>query len=178
MYFVFETYEDAYDALPQFESDVAKELREAAKQYRRDAHESFERCDTDGFLSQWAFGVTASQREREADLADNGNLGLFPALLDESGQVHARVYKFPHKFNPGACSAVFKVQRGERAEWVNANYKRDSSYAERGLRKVWIIAPARVMPDPFNRMPEKRGLSGCAGYTGEYARLDADAAGL
>lgn len=178
MYFVFNTYEEAQEALPQFDSELAQTLRERAAANRQYAADSFERCDTDGFLSQWAAGVTASENDRKANLADCGGLDIFPALLDENGNLHARIYTFPDRFRYNASCHMFKVQRGERAEWVNAYYKRESSYEKFGLRKVWIVAPAKVMRDPFNRMPEKTGLSGCAGYNGEHAQLDAEAAGL
>lgn len=177
MYFVFNTSDEAFDALPEFKSEAGEALRAQAKKDRQDAHDSFERCDTDGFLSQWASQVMASQREREANLADRGGLGIFPALMDEAGNIHARIYTFQNRFNYGS-SCVFKVQRGEKAEWVNAYYAKESSYQKKGLKKVWIVAPAKIMPDPFNRMPEKRGLSGCASYNGEHARLDCQAAGL
>lgn len=176
MYFVFATRDEAYDALPEFNSEAAEALRAQAAKDRQSAADSFERCDTDGFLSQWASGVMASQRDREAELANHGSLSIFPALLDEAGNIHARIYTFPNRFGPGS-SYVFKVQRGEKAEWVNAYYAKDSTYQKKGLQKVWIIAPAKIMPDPFNRMPEKTGLSGC-NYHGEHARIDCKAAGL
>ena len=38
----------------------ADELRDWAASARRSASDSWERCDTDGFLSQWASGLTAA----------------------------------------------------------------------------------------------------------------------
>ena len=35
---------------------TAQEHREAAARHYQEAADSFERCDTDGFLSQWAAG--------------------------------------------------------------------------------------------------------------------------
>ena len=52
----------------------ADKLRAEAAQHDRDAYESFERCDTDGFMSQWASGLTASKKRLEANLIENGGV--------------------------------------------------------------------------------------------------------
>lgn len=57
---------------------------------RRTAQEkadSFERCDTDGFLSQWASGVTSHADELAAQLARDHGLALFPVLLNLDGTI-------------------------------------------------------------------------------------------
>jgi len=51
---------------------AAAKLRAEAAQHDRDAADSFERCDTDGFLSQWASGLTGQQKRLEASLIENG----------------------------------------------------------------------------------------------------------
>ena len=38
-------------------TSTAAQLREAAAADRQAAYDSFERCDTDGFMSQWASGL-------------------------------------------------------------------------------------------------------------------------
>lgn len=69
----------------------AERLREQANEYRRKAAESFERSDTDGFLSQWAHGVNARRAEAEADLIENGGVADFPTLLDGDRRVDAKL---------------------------------------------------------------------------------------
>jgi len=51
---------------------TATEWREMAKDCYRREQESFERSDTDGFLSQWAANQFAKMYERMAELAANG----------------------------------------------------------------------------------------------------------
>lgn len=63
---------------------TAEEYRAKARGNYRKADESFERCDTDGFLSQWALGVKASEYNALADLAEAGWVHDFPALHDEA----------------------------------------------------------------------------------------------
>lgn len=76
-----------------FEYDVdaarkkAAELREIAKGNDRNAADSFDRCDTDGALSQWASGVTAQKYRLRADIAENGGMWSFPALFDLDGHL-------------------------------------------------------------------------------------------
>lgn len=66
---------------------TATEHREVAAAHEKEAAASFERCDTDGFLSQWASGITASKHRAEADLADNDGLIECLALFDTEGNV-------------------------------------------------------------------------------------------
>jgi hypothetical protein len=184
-YFVFDTPEAAWDALPEFDSDRARELREQAARARQQEQESFDRCDTDGFLSQWASSITAAEKDREADLANRGGLVISEALMDvDSGQiVCACITIEPDRFAPWKTSHkwIFPAREGRsqyKREYVT-DYKRDSSFAALGLRKVWLVAPGRMLPrHPGNHCAEPRGLSGCAGYHGKDAYIDLKAAGL
>lgn len=67
-------------------TDTSTQLREQARQHDRDAHDSFERCDTDGFLSQWASGLNAQKLRRQADITDNGGVAAFLTLFTTSGE--------------------------------------------------------------------------------------------
>jgi hypothetical protein len=49
--------------------------------------ESFERSDTDGFLSQWAGGLTASKWRLKAGIIQNGGYAEFTVLVDSGGTV-------------------------------------------------------------------------------------------
>ena len=65
----------------------ALRARAAASDAR--AVDSFERCDTDGFRSQWASGVMAALYRLQADIADKGGMWEFPALFDLNGNLVA-----------------------------------------------------------------------------------------
>lgn len=67
------------------------ELRAEAAAHDASAQESFDRCDTDGFLSQWASGITAQLKRRQADLLDAGGKAEFPALFKDGQLVAAKV---------------------------------------------------------------------------------------
>jgi hypothetical protein len=65
----------------------AQELRAEAAKHYADAAESFERSDTDGFVSQWASGIMGRKAELQAKIAEAGGTAEFPALFDLAGQV-------------------------------------------------------------------------------------------
>lgn len=73
---------------------TAADLRARAAASRQEARDSFERCDTDGFLSQWASGINARLYEQQALIAEAGGTALFAkwVLTDAAGEtVDARV---------------------------------------------------------------------------------------
>jgi hypothetical protein len=84
---------------PTAEQLAAAEKCEAeAKASSEKSRESFERCDTDGFLSQWAHDMQHDLKMAEARLLRNGGHALFPVLCDADGNVVAtKVYEFPDR---------------------------------------------------------------------------------
>lgn len=68
------------------ETTNADKLRAEAAQHDRNAYESFERCDTDGFLSQWASRLTAQQKRLEAQLIENGGVTTMLGPVTADGQ--------------------------------------------------------------------------------------------
>lgn len=64
--------------------------READECFRRE-QESFERCDTDGFLSQWANNITGRLKREQARIAENGGKAKLPVLLEGRRRVRAKL---------------------------------------------------------------------------------------
>jgi hypothetical protein len=84
------------------QQEEIERLRELASSYRQKKEKSFQRCDTDGFLSQWALGMNAEKLDREIRLLENGGYDQFPVLCDESGRVIAdHIFEFENRFNYG-----------------------------------------------------------------------------
>ncbi len=63
------------------------EYRAQAKQWRRDEQESWDRCDTDGFLSQWAYTRLAQRDNANADTVERGYAYADVLLSLEDGTV-------------------------------------------------------------------------------------------
>jgi hypothetical protein len=62
------------------------EWREMSRECYRREQESFDRCDTDGFLSQWASSMTARLYSLAADVAEQGGMWPFRTLADADGK--------------------------------------------------------------------------------------------
>ena len=59
------------------ETKTAEEYRAEAAQHRQDARDSWERSDTDGFVSQWASGINAQVADDNAKIAAAGGVAHF-----------------------------------------------------------------------------------------------------
>lgn len=69
---------------------TAEQYRAMAAERRVKSLESFERCDTDGFLSQWALDVCASQYDMMAELVENDCKSCFWGLYEGERRVMAK----------------------------------------------------------------------------------------
>lgn len=66
---------------------TAEDHRAAAGRSHKARDESWDRSDTDGFLSQWASGLNAQEHEAWADLLDNGGKTRMRVLMNLDGTV-------------------------------------------------------------------------------------------
>lgn len=115
---------------------TADEYRAAASAHNQEAADSFERCDTDGFLSQWASGINAIRMNALATLAENGGRAYFEVYVDDAGEpVPAR--RISTKY--GTRVAVFATwsdcvsRSGKIVEWLSpkkADARWESGYFE------------------------------------------------
>lgn len=123
----------------------AEELRLQAKKARQDSLDSFERCDTDGFLSQWASDCAARMLEEEADLAEHNYQWTFITLGDKDGNLIPNK-KIETKF--GLAYAVFKsfddleIYGAEIVEWVGLS---DKAIAKKGYKPIMVEAKGKVV---------------------------------
>ncbi len=62
-----------------------------AAQNEQDKHDSFERCDTDGFLSQWASGINAELNREKARISRQKGLDTFNGLYSGDTRVRAKI---------------------------------------------------------------------------------------
>lgn len=76
-------------------------LRDSAKVSDTHAAESWERSDTDGFLSQWASGISSSLALTKADICDAQGLDQFTGLFEGTRRVRAKQVTFQDKFTHG-----------------------------------------------------------------------------
>ncbi len=70
-----------------FAGKTATEWRREAAAARKRSIDSFDRSDTDGFLTQWAANTTARRYDAKAQLASQGGYSEFPALMTTDGHL-------------------------------------------------------------------------------------------
>lgn len=79
-------------------AEAVKVRKEKAHALAKRKADSFERCDTDGFLSQWADGLGSQREEVNAEIAAEGGYALFPCLFDKATGQPLRCAQKPSKF--------------------------------------------------------------------------------
>jgi hypothetical protein len=70
---------------------TAQEYRQEAEQSRNRSQESFERSDTDGFLTQWASDLSARLADTRAVILENGGKANFCGLYEGTRRVAAKL---------------------------------------------------------------------------------------
>lgn len=117
-----------------------------AAEYYQDAHDSFERCDTDGFMSQWASNIMGDKARLQEEVNNNGGMWDFEILCDLDGNpVPAKIIKtrFGHAY---AIFASFdKMEYGDPIiKWVNLGLT-DKTLAKKGYKMGIVTLPAKVI---------------------------------
>lgn len=185
-YTIFATYDEAQAALDleAAQTEAAKEnaaraaaFEEASREHLRKEQESFDRCDTDGFLSQFCHTLSAQQERMKAELAKANGKSVFPVLVDAvTGELRSiELHILPNTF--AGYGVVYKwhvKQQGQFPRWVT-DFKREKNFAKHGLRKAYMVAPAKVSHrSDFNHLPEPRGTGGLMNvHYGIYIDVDA-----
>lgn len=137
---------------------TAEELRARAAASEQRAVDSWERSDTDGFVSQWASGISAREDRANAAIADNGGVSTFRALADaETGELVPAVWL---NTRYGGAWALFATADDANAyganiiAWVSGSAR---TQAKKGFREVWVERRAKAVITSSGR-----GLSGAA----------------
>lgn len=107
---------------------TSTEYRTQADQARQSAADSFDRCDTDGFLSQWASGLTAQQCDANAKLADDGGKMEHVALFTLDGEI-ASTHQGSGQYGP------FWVLNDAAAEKLGRRFVSESSASKAATRQ-------------------------------------------
>lgn len=128
-------------------------LRAEADQHDRDAYESFQRCDTDGSVSQWASGITAERKRLQASILENNGMAEIGCVVDAEDQI-APARWIETRF--GGCYALFEdfdsvnSRSGQIIEWLS-----ESKMKRLGFRPALCLRPAKA-----EIVGSGRGMSG------------------
>lgn len=148
-----------------------EELEASAKRQMEAKEESFERCDTDGFLSQWASGIGAERDRREIQILKQGGCATFPVLCDSEGNVIAtKIYTFPDQYRGHGFVDRWKIDEAKYGKkWIPTGEK-SRVQKQLGLHEEyrWFPAYAKIA---VPRGAKSTGLGGCANaYVGTFKK--------
>ncbi|QBI56818.1 hypothetical protein [Streptomonospora litoralis] len=126
----------------------AQSLREQAAQQRREAAASFERCDTDGFLSQWCAQRLGDELELQAAIEEAGGTAVFLAVFDLEG-VLVPAKAVDTRYGPAWGLLPDDDPRGRFTGWFRESQARDpatakATDAKKGFFVGYVRAPARA----------------------------------
>lgn len=122
---------------------TAAEWREEASACHRRSQESWERSDTDGFLSQWASDQMALRYQRLAAVAENGGMVEALAFVDlATGEL------VKGELEQGQYGAFFRPFDRDRGLIFFSHARnaatRAANNAKKGVREVTCRVPALV----------------------------------
>jgi hypothetical protein len=108
----------------------AEALRASANDSDKAAFDSYERCGTDGFVSQFCHSVSARKDRLAAEISEAGGVAEFWALFDLDGQPVEAIL-IPGKW--GMCWALCTPGSDKFVgEFVTAFPKREATLAKKG----------------------------------------------
>lgn len=154
---------------PNAEQLAEIERRKAyAAKCRAEKEASFQRCDTDGFLSQWANGLTARKEEAEAEILENGGHALIAVLVDRETGERVEAWE-----NEGEFAPYFTLKNDADVRRYHHKFFPRNPTGRKlwnaGLRMVKVWLPAGAKLDGRGR-----GLSGaCSVHVAIYERRTA-----
>lgn len=142
-----------------YKGKTADEWRALAQQRRDASRESFERSDTDGFLSQWALDMTARQYDLSAQLADTDGLTEVEALFDLDGNL-VNAYHGWGRY--GDYWMILDASGTKTGEYFNPSKARsDTAARKNNAAKGYYVGTAKV-PGKATIVSGGTGLSGAA----------------
>jgi len=147
--------------------ETATELRARANAHDLAAEESFQRCDTDGFLTQWAHGINGQLDRAKANIAEAGGVWQFErtvlvTLDGEATDAREVKTKFGYRWRLDSVD-----------KWLPVRPAREATLAKHGYREITetAVAPANAILDA---PAGARGMSGACNVFVRVYRTDAE----
>lgn len=147
----------------RWQDEADRHRAKSAQAHQRSA-DSFERCDTDGFLSQWASDMTGRLESRLADICENEGRASFWGLYDGDRRVAAK--QFTNQYGTSWVLHDDEVDHYGRRFIPTGARSRIQKKLGLSERREWAPAWAKVMGSGT-------GLSGAAScYIGDFRTGD------
>lgn len=154
-------------------TDQAQALRDEAARADKRAADSFDRCDTDGFLSQWASNITARKLRMEADLLEAGGMHTFQGLFNAAGQrVQAKQAKCQAYQGGYETKWLVFGGGGTVAHWVAIPQNAEAPTMRSKMGKLGLHEEPELAPAKVETKGSGTGLAGAASVYVGYTRTD------
>jgi hypothetical protein len=150
---------------------TAEQHRQAASDANRREQESWDRCDTDGFVSQFAHGLNAQEHILQAEILEAGGVAQFPGLYQGERRVKAQLIQKPAYGAPWRKESIWMLENSEVSEFDRRFIPADFTGKGRiqkqlGLKQRWETAPAKA-----KIIGHGTGLSGLSSCTVGAVRI-------
>lgn len=129
----------------------AEQHRAKAAEHIAKAEESWQRSDTDGFLTQWAHGISSQLEMRKADIAERGGKADFLVAFDADGNL-VPMKSIDTKYG---TRRVTLNEDGRFEKFYSHASGPRSNFTKDGLTEGWVEHPAVAIT-----AGNGRGLSG------------------
>lgn len=126
-----------------------------AQRLRAEAAASFERCDTDGFLSQWATGISAQEHALAAEILRNGGQYEYWGLYQGDRRLAAKMID-------GQFGPVWLLREDEAATFGRKFIPVVLDKASRVQKKLGLTERREMAPSRAAIHGRGHGLSGSA----------------
>lgn len=154
--------------ISQEDQDKANDLRRQAAESAQRARESWERSDTDGFVSQWASNITHDELIMKAELIENGGSYERDLLFDLEGNL-ILAKEIETKFGYSWMILDPDNPRGSALGWFNESKARNpETKIKNDARKGYYVGRGRVK-GYVKIFASGTGLSGAASARPGYA---------
>jgi sucrose-6-phosphate hydrolase SacC (GH32 family) len=131
-------------------SAQAANFRQMAKEAAQRAIESFDRCDTDGFLSQWASNSMSQHYRICAELCDTQGMRECPALFDLAGNL-VSTRMIDGQYGRSWLTTEEHVRAGGR-QFVSPSRARKGAVRHRNLKiKGYTVGTIKIRCGVFQR---------------------------
>ena len=138
-----------------FGGKTGEQWRQMAREARHRSAESWERSDTDGFLSQWASDTMAARYSDNATIADDGGMIEYPALFDLDGHViRARYFEGTY----GWCWMVLDQEGQRTGQYLTESGARKASTRMANNRKKGFTIGRVMIPAHFDSSESRVSL--------------------
>lgn len=138
------------DRTPEQWEQLAEELRQEARECVRRSQESWDRSDTDGFMSQWASDQTAKEYRVGADLAESHGYVEVDALFDLDGNIASTHHGYSDYGEYWRLNADAAAKNNGKVFFNPSKARKDETRYNNNHKKGFVVGRIKVRGKVMN----------------------------